>query len=64
MNWTDLLAALALYLVIEGMLPFLSPDGWRRGLALVAQMTDSQLRLFGLFSMLAGMVLLLLVRGS
>ncbi len=63
MNWTDLLAAFALYLVIEGMLPFLSPAGWRRSLALIAQLPDTQLRLFGLGSMLAGVALLLLVRG-
>lgn len=63
MNWTDLLAAFALYLVIEGIFPFVSPAGWRRSLALLAQLGDGQLRLFGLGSMLGGVVLLLLVRG-
>lgn len=63
MNWNDLLAAFALYLVIEGLLPFVSPDNWRRSLAMIAQLGDNQLRLFGLGSMLAGLILLLLVRG-
>ncbi len=64
MNWTDLLAGLALYLVIEGMLPFLSPSGWRRSLAMIARLQDRQLRWFGLATMLAGLALLTMVRGS
>jgi hypothetical protein len=64
MEWGDLLSALALYLVLEGVLPFVSPPGWRRSLALLARMTDGQLRLFGLSAMICGLVLLLLVRGA
>ncbi len=63
MNWNDLLAAIALYLVIEGLLPFASPAGWRQGLLLISQMRDSQLRLVGLASIAAGLALLWLVRG-
>jgi len=63
MNWDDLLAAIALYLVIEGLLPFASPAGWRQGLLLISRMRDSQLRLFGLVSIAAGLALLWLVRG-
>lgn len=63
MNWNDLLAAFALYLVIEGMLPFLSPGGWRRSLAMLAGLSDQGLRLFGLGSMVLGLVLLAAVRG-
>lgn len=64
MEWGDLLSALALYLVLEGVLPFVSPPGWRRSLALLARMTDGQLRLFGLGAMIGGLVLLLLVRSA
>ncbi len=63
MNWSDLLAALALYLVIEGLLPFVSPASWRRGLAMIEQLSDGQLRLFGLITIFSGLGLLLLVRG-
>lgn len=63
MNWNDLLAAIALYLVIEGLLPFASPTSWRQGLLMISQLRDSQLRLFGLCSVAAGLLLLLLVRG-
>jgi uncharacterized protein len=60
--WHDLLAALALVLVIEGVLPFINPQGTRRALALMAQMNDRSLRVAGLVSMLLGVVLLYLVR--
>ena len=63
MAWSDLLAAFALYLVIEGLLPFLSPRGWKQSIEMIAQLDDRQLRIFGLVSMFAGLVLLALVRG-
>ena len=63
MDWSDLAAAFALYLVIEGLLPFISPRGWKNSVAMIAQMNDRQLRIFGLISMVAGVVLLALVRG-
>jgi len=63
MNWSDFLAAFALYLILEGIAPFLSPDGWRRSLAMIARLPDNQLRWVGLASMLAGLVILLAVRG-
>lgn len=63
MNWSDLAAAFALYLVIEGALPFLSPSGWRRSLAMLGQLQDGQLRFIGLGAMVAGLVMLFLVRG-
>ena len=58
----DLLNALALLLVFEGILPFLSPQGMRNMMAQMIQMDDRALRITGLVSMLAGVGLLLLVR--
>ncbi len=63
MDWGDLLAACALYLVLEGLLPFASPGLWRRSLAALGQFSDLQLRVVGLGSIVAGLVLLLTVRG-
>ena len=63
MDWDDFLAGLAIYLVLEGVLPFLSPDGWRRSMSVIAGLPARQLRLFGLVSMLAGLALLAIVRG-
>ena len=53
-----LLGALALMLVIEGLLPFLSPGSWRRMFERATQMSDGQIRFLGLTSMVAGLVLL------
>jgi len=63
MDWTDLFAAFALYLIIEGALPFASPRGWKQSIELIARLNERQLRIFGLLSMIAGLVLLALVRG-
>ena len=62
MNWTDLLSAIALLMVIEGLLPFANPRGSRRTMAMLAQMPDEKLRLAGLVSIVAGLVLLWVVR--
>jgi len=62
MIWQDLWAALALVLVIEGILPFLNPAGVRKVYGQIIQMDDRMLRLYGLISMIAGAVLLALVR--
>lgn len=59
--WHDLLVASALLLVIEGVWPFLSPDGFKRSLFLVSQSTDSLVRWVGLASMVLGVILLYLV---
>lgn len=64
MEWADLGAAFALYLVIEGLLPFASPGGWRRSLEALGRLDDRRLRLFGLVMVAAGLGLLLLVRGG
>jgi hypothetical protein len=52
----DLWLALALVLVIEGLFPFFSPTGWRRMFAQILQLSDGQIRFFGLCSMLAGLL--------
>jgi uncharacterized protein YjeT (DUF2065 family) len=57
-NWTDLGAAFALYLVLEGVMPFLNPQGMKRVLAAMSQLGDKQLRIFGVLSMLSGLALL------
>jgi uncharacterized protein YjeT (DUF2065 family) len=61
--WADFLAGLALYLVIEGLLPFAAPQAWRRGLAAIARLEDGHLRAFGLAAVIAGLLLLLIIRG-
>lgn len=57
-----LLAAIALVLILEGLLPFLAPGMWRRAFEQAVRMTDGQLRFVGLCSLLTGLLLLWLVR--
>jgi uncharacterized protein YjeT (DUF2065 family) len=56
--WQELGVAVALLLIVEGILPFASPGGIRRVFATLAQMGDGQMRIAGLTSMVLGLVLL------
>jgi hypothetical protein len=60
--WPDFVAALGLMLVVEGIFPFLNPRGIKRVLATMATMDDGALRIAGVVSMLAGLLLLWLIR--
>ena len=53
-----LFGAVALMLVIEGLLPFLSPGTWRSAFERATRMSDGQIRFFGLTSMVIGLVML------
>ena len=57
-----LLGALALMLVLEGLLPFFSPKAWRQVFERATKMSDGQIRFVGLTSMLIGVLLLLVWR--
>ncbi len=52
------LIGVALMLVMEGLLPFLSPTAWRGVFERAMQMSDGQIRFLGLASMLIGLLLL------
>ena len=60
--WHDLLVAFCLYLVIEGIFPFLNPEGLRQALLSMAQLPSRAIRLAGLGSMVAGSLLLYLIK--
>jgi uncharacterized protein YjeT (DUF2065 family) len=51
----SLLSALALVLVLEGLLPLFAPRVWRDGVRKVADMTDGQLRFVGLVAIAIGL---------
>jgi uncharacterized protein len=53
--------ALALVLIIEGLLPFLSPRGWRGVFEKIIKLSDGQIRFYGLASMAVGLVLMLIL---
>ena len=58
---SPLLTALALMLVLEGLLPFLAPATWRDTFRRLIELNNGQIRFIGLGSMLAGIVLLILI---
>lgn len=59
---STLLLAVALMLIIEGLLPFLLPTVWRDAFRRLTEMSDGQIRFIGLSSMLAGLLLLFLAK--
>ena len=61
LNWDDLLTALALVLIIEGLLPFAAPSKLREVYQSIQQMPDKSLRVLGLGSMVVGLILLFLI---
>ena len=61
MTGSDWLAAIGLMLVIEGVLPFAAPAGWREGVRRVLEFSDGQLRFIGATSMLGGLFVLMML---
>ena len=59
--WSDLLAALAILLVLEGLLPFMNPAATKNVMAQLSQMGVRELRVAGLVSVIAGLLLLFFV---
>ena len=59
---SQLMLALALMLVLEGILPFVWPGKWREIFAQLLKLSDGQLRFIGLTSMILGLVLLLIFK--
>jgi len=60
-NWHDLLTALALVLIIEGLLPFTLPEKVKEVYRSLQQASNSNLRVMGLIGMIVGLVLLYIV---
>ncbi len=58
----NLLAAFALMLILEGLLPFMAPAAWRETFRKMTELSDGQLRFIGLGSMLGGLLMLLLIK--
>jgi uncharacterized protein YjeT (DUF2065 family) len=62
-NFSDLTAAIALLLVLDGIMPFVNPRATKRMLAKLLEVGDRELRIAGLGCMLVGVALLFLVGG-
>jgi uncharacterized protein len=55
--WTTLSLALALMLVLEGILPLVAPSSWRQMFTRVTALNDGQIRFFGLIAVAGGALL-------
>ena len=62
MDFHTLWIALALVLIIEGLMPFMSPQTWRRLFEQVKHLEDGQIRFFGLCCIVLGVFVLFLLR--
>ncbi len=60
--WNDVISALALVLVIEGLMPFISPGSWRQTMLQASKLQDKTLRMLGLVSMLMGVIFLYIIK--
>jgi hypothetical protein len=60
--WQELAVALSLVLIIEGILPFLSPDRWRMLAYRMADLDSRSVRWVGLLSMVSGLLMLSVLR--
>lgn len=61
MDGTDFLTAIALLLIIEGLMPFASPEKWQQLLRSIIEIEPAKIRMIGLMSMLAGLFLLFIL---
>lgn len=57
----NLLAALGLMLIVEGLMPLVSPPQWREAMRRIGALRDGQIRFMGLVATLTGVVLLAFV---
>ncbi len=60
--WAEIVRALALVIVIEGLLPFIAPDRWRAMLLQVIKVDSRSLRVFGAVMIGTGIIALQLLR--
>jgi len=60
----DLASAIAIAIILEGILPFASPQGWKKAIARMLQLPDNQLRMVGFGVMLFGLLMLSWLRTS
>ena len=63
-GWSDFLAALCLVAIIEGLVLFAMPGGWKRAMAQLQASSDQQLRTIGGVVLILGLVALYFVRGG
>ncbi len=59
---SELWAAMAIAIIFEGMMPFISPKSWRETILKMARLPDHKIRIIGITAMIVGLILLTLSR--
>ena len=62
MGWKILVIAIGLVLVLEGIMPFIIPDKYKRFLLNLAHMDPKSLRVMGLVMMLIGVIIIVVMK--
>ena len=62
--WEYFFTALALLLVVEGIMPSVSPRAWRNMMVRLSQQPDASLRIMGLVSMVFGALIMYLLHSG
>ena len=60
MGWQEIVTAISLVLLIEGLIPFISPNTYRIFIHKMSELNDDNLRIVGLVSIILGLILLFL----
>ncbi len=58
----EFLTGLAIAMIIEGMMPFISPRSWKVAMVKIAELKDTSIRRFGFVVMLSGVLMLSIIR--
>ena len=61
-EWQALAAGFAFYLILEGLMPFLNPQRFKRAILMMASLSDDNLRKFGLVMLVVGVILLFSIK--
>jgi len=61
-EWQALVAGFGFYLILEGLLPFLNPNGFKKAMAVALQTPEKQLRRFGACMLVVGVIVLFAVK--
>ena len=61
-EWQALAAGFGFYLILEGLLPFFNPEGFKRMIAAALHIPENQLRGFGAVMLVLGVIILFAVK--
>ncbi|MBX2849384.1 MAG: DUF2065 domain-containing protein [Acidiferrobacterales bacterium] len=61
-EWQALLAGVGFYLILEGLLPFLNPGGFKRVLLMMQDLPEEHIRKFGAVMLVVGIIVLFSVK--